>query len=450
MSYLVALASKKIAVVGAGVTGSAVLDFLVTRGIDADIFDEKLVGASQAVETVYDLAIVSPGWRGDHPILVALRSTGCELISEIDFSWLVKEEVAPNQKWIALTGTNGKTTTIQMMQSIFDNSSKSGISCGNVGEPVISVLASGEHFDFLALELSSFQLEWSNLPVFEAVALLNIAPDHIDWHGSFDAYALAKLKLLEAGKIAIINGEDSESVLRATSWSGKKVFYYLDTPQAGEIGLVENLLIDRAFTESPTHATEFAQLSDIRPTVPHNVSNAMAAAGLALAIGISHEEIRSGLQNFTPDRHRLELVLEKDGISWVNDSKATNPHAAAAALLAHLSSIWIAGGLAKGAEMGPLIERCALRIKSAILIGQDAPIIASALSRYAPSIPYFIMPFSGDSKELMRSVVLKAKEMASAGDTVLLAPACASMDQFNDYADRGEKFVETVRELVGR
>ena len=278
MSYLAALASKKIAVVGAGVTGSAVLDFLVTRGIDADIFDEKLVGASQAVETVYDLAIVSPGWRGDHPILVALRSTGCELISEIDFSWLVKEEVAPNQKWIALTGTNGKTTTIQMMQSIFDNSSKSGISCGNVGEPVISVLASGEHFDFLALELSSFQLEWSNLPVFEAVALLNIAPDHIDWHGSFDAYALAKLKLLEAGKIAIINGEDSESVLRATSWSGKKVFYYLDTPQAGEIGLVENLLIDRAFTESPTHATEFAQLSDIRPTVPHNVSNARACS----------------------------------------------------------------------------------------------------------------------------------------------------------------------------
>lgn len=450
MSYISALASKKIAVVGAGVTGSAVLDFLVTRGIEADIFDEKLPGAFRAVETDYDLAIVSPGWRADHPILVALRSTGCELISEIDFSWLVKAELQPNQRWIALTGTNGKTTTIQMMQSIFDNSSQSGVACGNVGEPVISVLASGEHFDFLALELSSFQLEWSNLPVFEAVALLNIAPDHIDWHGSFDAYALAKLKLLAAGKIAIINGEDSESVLRATSWSGKKVFYYLDTPQAGEIGLVENLLIDRAFTDSPALATEFAQLSDIRPTVPHNVSNAMAAAGLALAIGISHEEIRTGLQNFTLDRHRLELVLEKDGISWVNDSKATNPHAAAAALLAHLSSIWIAGGLAKGAEMGPLIERCALRIKTAILIGQDAPIIAAALSKYAPSIPYFIMPFNGDSQELMRNVVLKAKELATAGDTVLLAPACASMDQFNDYADRGEKFVETVRELVGR
>ena len=449
MSYLAALATKKIAIVGAGVTGSAVLDFLITRGINADIFDEKSPGALRTVETEYDLAIVSPGWRRDHPIIVSLRARGTELISEIDFSWLVKEELAPFQKWIALTGTNGKTTTIQMVQSIFDNSSKSGVACGNVGDPVISVLASGERFDFLALELSSFQLEWSQLPNFEAVALLNIAPDHIDWHGSFDAYAIAKLKLLEASKVAIINGEDTESVLRSTSWAGKKIFYYLDTPQAGEIGLVENLLIDRAFTDTPTHATEFAQLSDIRPTVPHNVSNAMAAAGLALAIGITHDEIRTGLQNFTLDRHRLELVLEKDGIAWVNDSKATNPHAASAALLSHLSSIWIAGGLAKGADMGPLIERCALRIKSAILIGQDAPIIATALSKFAPNIPYFIMPFNGDSEELMHTVVLKAKELASAGDTVLLAPACASMDQFTDYADRGEKFVEMVRQVVG-
>ena len=450
MSYLATLATKKIAVVGAGVTGSAVLDFLVTRGINADIFDERAPGALRSVELPYDLAIVSPGWRADHPIVLALRSKGCELLSEIDFAWLVKEEVAPYQKWIALTGTNGKTTTIQMVQSIFDFSSKTGIACGNVGDPVISVLATGEHFDFLALELSSFQLEWSELPRYEAVALLNIAPDHIDWHGSFDAYALAKLKLLAAGKVAVINGEDTESVLRSISWPGEKVFYNLDTPKEGEIGLVDNLLIDRAFTKNPNHAIEFAQLSDIHPTVPHNVSNAMAAAGLALAIGISHEEIRTGLQNFTLDRHRLELVLEHDGISWVNDSKATNPHAAAAALLAHLSSIWIAGGLAKGAEMGPLVERCALRIKAAILIGQDAPIIATALSRIAPSIPYFIMPFYGDSEELMRSVVQKAKELAIAGDTVLLAPACASMDQFTDYADRGEKFVAMVREVVGR
>ena len=450
MSYLQGLAKQKIAVLGAGVTGTAVLDFLVTRGINADIFDEKAPNAKRTVEDSYDLAIVSPGWRLDNPLVVALQSVGCELLSEIDFAWKVKEELAPDQKWIALTGTNGKTTTIQMVQSIFDYSSLSGIACGNVGEPVISVLNSGDSYDYLALELSSFQLEWSQYAKYEAVALLNIAPDHIDWHGSFDQYAAAKLRLLDASEIAVINGEDSESVLRASAWSGRKVFYFLDTPQPGELGLVENLLIDRAFGGDPSVAHDFAQLSDIRPTVPHNVSNAMAAAGLALAIGITHDEIREGLQNFTLDRHRLEVVVEEDGIAWVNDSKATNPHAAAAALMSQISSIWIAGGLAKGAAMNPLIERCASRIKAAILIGQDAPIIATALSKEAPHIPYYLMPYSGDSQELMREVVEKARELAVAGDTVLLAPACASMDQFKDYADRGEKFVAAVREVVGR
>ena len=450
MSFIQSLALQKIAVIGAGVTGSAVLDFLITRGISADLFDENVPSARKSVESTYDLAIVSPGWRLDNRILLELQNSGCQLISEIDFAWKVKEEIAPEQKWIGLTGTNGKTTTIQMMQSIFDCSSKAGIACGNVGDPVISILGSGEHYDFLALELSSFQLEWSHLPRYEAVALLNIAPDHIDWHGSFDSYAMAKLKLLEAANVAVINGEDSESVLRATSWPGRKIFYFLATPQSGEIGLVENLLIDRAFTHDPSQAVDFAELSDIHPTVPHNVSNAMAAAGLALAIGLTHEEIRLGLKNFTPDRHRLELVLERDGISWVNDSKATNPHAAAAALMSHTSSIWIAGGLAKGAAMGPLIERCAPRIKAAILIGQDASIIATALTKFAPHLPYFILPFNGDSRELMRDAVLKAQELAVSGDTVLLAPACASMDQFNDYADRGEKFVGAVREVVGR
>jgi UDP-N-acetylmuramoylalanine--D-glutamate ligase len=450
MSYLQGLANQKIAVLGAGVTGTAVLDFLVTRGINADLFDEKAPGAKRSVEASYDLAIVSPGWRLNNPIVIALQSLGCELLSEIDFAWKIKEEIAPEQKWIALTGTNGKTTTIQMVQSIFDYSTLSGIACGNVGEPVISVLNSGDTYDYFALELSSFQLEWSQYAKYEAVALLNIAPDHIDWHGSFDQYASAKLRLLDASGVAVINGEDSESVLRASSWSGRKIFYFLDTPQPGELGLVENLLIDRAFGSDASVAHDFAQLSDIRPTVPHNVSNAMAAAGLALAIGITHEEIRQGLQNFTLDRHRLEVVLEEDGITWVNDSKATNPHAAAAALMSQISSIWIAGGLAKGAAMNPLIERCAPRIRAAILIGQDAPIIATALSKEAPHIPYYLMPYSGDSEELMRDVVEKARELAVAGDTVLLAPACASMDQFKDYADRGEKFVAAVRGVVGR
>jgi len=448
MSFLQELSTARVAVVGGGVTGTAVMEFLLKREVVVDLFDEKQSGALREVSHDYDLAIISPGWRRDHALISALAERGARLLSEIDFSWLVKEELAPSQKWIALTGTNGKTTTIQMVQSIFESSSKTGIACGNVGEPVISVLDSGDDLDYLALELSSFQLDWSNLARFEAAALLNIAPDHIDWHGSFDDYANAKIKILEYSNLGIINGEDSEAVLRATQWNGPKVFYSLDTPQAGEIGLVENLLLDRAFTDSPAEAVDFAELSDIRPTVPHNVSNAMAAAGLALAIGISHEEIRRGLKNFVLDHHRLELVRTHNEIAWVNDSKATNPHAAAAALLSHFSIIWIAGGLAKGAQMDQLIERCAPRIKAAILMGKDAGLIAAALSKYAPTIPYYLMPESSDGPATMNLAVSKAQELAAAGDTVLLAPACASMDQFKDYAHRGTSFAQAVNELV--
>jgi UDP-N-acetylmuramoylalanine--D-glutamate ligase len=449
MSYLHSLQGKKIAVVGVGVTGEAVHKFLTSHSLEHDLFDEKSKNAQSDISTSYDLAIISPGWKPNHPLIEKLREQGTELISELDFSWLVKTEIAPDQKWVALTGTNGKTTTIQMVQSIFDASGVNGIACGNVGEPVIEVLGSGKRYDVLALELSSFQLEWSHLPHFHASALLNIAPDHIDWHGTFDSYADAKMKLLEFSDIAIINSADSESVLRSSAWGGRKVFYALDTPQVNELGLVENLLVDRAFGDNPAQAVAFAELADITPTVPHNVSNAMAAGGLALAIGISHEDIRSGLSTFKLDSHRLEVILEKDGITWVDDSKATNPHAASAALLSHLSSIWIAGGLAKGASMDNLIIRCSKRIKSAILIGQDCDLIAEALDKHAPHVTYFRVEFDGDPENLMRSVVSKAQELAQSGDTVLLAPACASMDQFKDYAERGDIFARTVREMVG-
>ncbi len=449
MSYLHSLQGKKIAVVGVGVTGEAVHNFLTSHSLEHDLFDEKRKNAQSDISASYDLAIISPGWKPNHPLIEKLREQGTELISELDFSWLVKTEIAPDQKWVALTGTNGKTTTIQMVQSIFDASGVNGIACGNVGEPVIEVLGSGKRYDVLALELSSFQLEWSHLPHFHASALLNIAPDHIDWHGTFDSYADAKMKLLAFSDIAIINSADSESVLRSSAWGGRKVFYALDTPQVNELGLVENLLIDRAFGDNPAQAVAFAELADITPTVPHNVSNAMAAGGLALAIGISHEDIRSGLSTFKLDSHRLEVILEKDGITWVDDSKATNPHAASAALLSHLSSIWIAGGLAKGASMDNLIIRCSKRIKSAILIGQDCDLIAEALDKHAPHVTYFRVEFDGDPENLMRSVVSKAQELAQSGDTVLLAPACASMDQFKDYAERGDIFARTVREMVG-
>jgi len=457
MSYIAELKSKNILIVGGGTTGKALANYLGSLGANFTVFDEKTAAAS-GLEilteindySIFDLAIVSPGWRLDHLVITNLKSNGVEIISEIDFAWMLKSEINPDQTWVAVTGTNGKTTTIQMLESILSAAGVSGIACGNVGTTAVEAVTNPKKFDVLALELSSFQISWSSLPQFQAVAILNIAQDHIDWHGSFDEYANAKMKLLTQTKVALMNLNDPEVILRGASWTGRKVFFGFDTPQAGEIGLVEELLIDRAFVASPESAEVIAELSDVKPAVPHNVSNAMAAAGLALAIGIAHPLVKSGIAKFELDKHRLQTVLTKDGVTWVNDSKATNPHAATASLLSHLSNIWIAGGLAKGAKMDDLVRRTASRIKAAIIIGKDGEEIASALAKFAPDVKIFRMPNTNGPEELMDQVVACAIDIAETGDTVLLAPACASMDQFTSYAHRGDLFAHSVANLVAK
>ena len=456
MKSLDQLLTGPVAVLGGGVTGSAIGRFLDSRGIEWDLYDEKastisgkVAGTTTSDPSRYGLAVVSPGWRKDHPMVAQFRASGVQILSEIDLAWLVKCEIAPTQRWIALTGTNGKTTTIQMLESILKTSDLTGIACGNVGEPVISTLMSDPTLEILALELSSFQIEWSELPHFEASAILNIAEDHIDWHGSFDEYASAKMKLLALSDLTILNASDSEVAMRSTAFRGEKIFYSLDTPVPGELGLVEELLIDRAFGADPQEAHVLAELADIKPQVPHNVSNALAAAGLARAVGISHEQIAKGLASFSLDHHRLELIEEENGIQWINDSKATNPHAAIAGILSHTSVIWIAGGLAKGATMESLVKRAAPRLKAALLIGTDRELIATALALHAPAIPIYRIDGEGTPESLMKAIVSKAQELATTGDAVLLAPACASMDQFTSYAHRGELFATAVRAAIG-
>jgi UDP-N-acetylmuramoylalanine--D-glutamate ligase len=171
---------------------------------------------------------------------------------------------------------------------------------------------------------------------------------------------------------------------------------------------------------------------------------------LALAIGIPHPQVKAGIAKFELDKHRLQTVLSQDGITWVNDSKATNPHAATAALLSHLSNIWIAGGLAKGAKMDELVRRTASRIKAAIIIGKDGEEIATSLEKFAPNVKIYRIGKSESPDDLMNQVVTCAKEIAVTGDTVLLAPACASMDQFTSYAHRGDLFSQSVVGLVAK
>jgi len=449
MNFVQSLAGKNCLVIGAGVTGMACHTALVDFGANSKLFDEKVKAGADVINQIpsnIELAVVSPGWREDHPVISQLRSDGVEILSEIDFAWQVKQVLAPSQKWIALTGTNGKTTTIKMVESIFKAAKINGAACGNVGETVISSVCAKKPLDFLAIELSSFQIHWSNLPEYESVAVLNIAEDHIDWHGSFEAYAQAKLKLLKHSSKVILNKSDPELARRTSS--DAIMWFSLDTPNSGELGVVENLLIDRAFSASPNQANEIAELVDITPTVPHNVLNALAAAALALSIGIKYEDIKIGLKNFSPDHHRMELVLSKNEINWIDDSKATNPHAAAASLLSNFKVIWIAGGLAKGASMGELVKRCASRIKAVILIGEDRELIARAVEEHLPKIELVRVDQKSDAKTLMNDVVSAAIKLAQPGDTVLLAPACASMDQFDSYVQRGQLFSQAVKAQV--
>jgi UDP-N-acetylmuramoylalanine--D-glutamate ligase len=453
------LDGKRILVAGAGVTGSACARALERRGSLVTIVDEKVTTLDgftvinpEAVDfSHFDLLLVSPGWREDHPVVLAARKARIALINEVDLAWSLKPA---GQKWIALTGTNGKTSTVELTAAILRSGGISAIACGNVGTTVIEIIESTEKYEILVLELSSFQLHWLEDAQFVSSAILNIAQDHVDWHGSFDAYAHDKISILDKSMTAILNAEDGEIVSRTTHWQGRKVFFSLDTPAPGEIGVVEELLVDRAFVADPQEAAMISELIEVTPTVPHNVSNSLAAAGLARTVGVSHEAIRAAITAFTPGRHRIEQVLERDGITWINDSKATNPHAASASIMSALSVIWIAGGLAKGATMGQLVDRIKSRVRVAILIGEDRELIASELSERAPHIEIVRIDTpaeyskGGDNNALMELIVRRAKERAIAGDTVLLAPACASMDQFISYGDRGDRFREAVEKVV--
>ena len=448
-NFIDSLKGAKCILFGAGVTGAPTLDYLKSKGATVISVDEKVQGDGikhtlEKEDLVgVGLAIVSPGWRVDHPLISLVRGAGIEMISEIDLAWKVKQQICPNQRWIALTGTNGKTTTVQMLESMLIESGINAKACGNLGYTAIEAVVDSRA-DILALELSSFQLEWSNLAHFEAVAILNIAEDHIDWHQSFENYLAAKLKISQLADLVILNKDDQHLAKSGKTLSKPITWISLQVPSKGEIGLVENLIVDRAFIKDDAEA--LFEISDVTPSVGHNVSNAMAAATLARSVGAKSDAIGNALRNFKLDHHRLEVVHKSGGITFINDSKATNPHAAIAALYSQMESIWIAGGLAKGAAMDELAQRCKNRIKAAILIGSDAPIIKEALLKQAPNLAIYTTDLNLKGMDVMRSVMSIVKEIAVSGDVVLLAPACASMDQFKNYADRGESFTAAAKQ----
>ncbi len=460
-------AGRSICVAGAGVSGRAAAGVLAARGAHVTLVDardgetlrEKItepgiavrLGDGDTLPAGTELVVTSPGWRPTAQLLVTAATAGIEVIGEVELAWRLREpDAAP---WLAITGTDGKTTVVRMLACMLAAAGSRSLAVGNVGIPIVEAVAGtatapAERYDVLAVELSSFQLHWSSTVQPFAATVLNVAPDHIDWHGSLEEYAADKGKIYAPGTLAVVNVDDEWSV-RLAERAERSVGFTLGYPRAGELGLVDDLLVDRAFTEDPVReAAELALLTDVRPYAPHNVANALAAATLARAYGVPPDAVRDGLRAFTPDPHRIEHIATIDDVTYINDSKATNPHAAAASLAAYRSIVWIAGGLLKGAEVDDLVRGCADRLRGVVLMGRDRGRIAAALARHAPNVA--VVDVADTDTGAMDHVVSEAAAMAHPGDTVLLAPVGASFDMFANYPARGEAFAAAVRRLTGR
>ncbi len=444
---------RPVVVAGGGVTGASAARVLRDLGARVTIVDaseqarealgEQGFAVAERLPDEVDLVVTSPGWPPTHPLLVEASTRDVEVIGDVELAWRLRGSAAA--PWLALTGTNGKTTTVKMLESVLRAAGHRTVAAGNVGHPLLDAVLAPEPYDVLAVELSSFQLHWSSTVRPHAGAVLNLAEDHTDWHGSFQEYALTKARVLQAD-VSVGNADDEVVRTLLSRAPGRRVAFTLQAPRQGEVGVVEDLLVDRAFPDVPGEATELALLQDVGVPGAHNVANALAAATLARSFGVPVEAVREGLRAFVPEPHRNALVVTLDGVAWVDDSKATNPHAAAASLSAYEPVVWVAGGLLKGADVDDLVRRNAGRLRAVVLLGTDRAVIREALTRHAPEVP--VVEVARLDTGAMDEVVAAARSLARPGDTVLLAPAAASMDSFRDYKQRGDLFATAARALA--
>ncbi len=461
--------AQKVVVAGAGVTGIAVAKALASRGASVHIVDRTLDSDSTAREELVSmgyradddeigavveasLVVVSPGWRPDAPIVQTAVALQVPVFGELDLAWILQQQhsgVGP--AWLALTGTNGKTTAVTMAESMLLADGRRALAVGNVGHSIVEAIDNENPYEVIALELSSFQLHRSTVMRPLASAILNIAADHLDWHGDMASYTADKARIFErTTRACIYRAEDPitrQLIEQADVEDGcRAIGTTLGVPALGELGVVDGVLLDRAFEDNRReHATELANISDLGDPPAHTVANALSAAALVRAFGAAPQSVAAGLRAWRPQPHRMHVVATINGVSWVDDSKATNPHAAAAALASYSDVVWIAGGLAKGADFDELVKSAASRLRAVIVIGTDRDQIAAAVRRHAPDVPIIDADAVETSAvELMQGVIEVARKHAIEGSTVLLAPACASMDRFLDYHQRGQIFADLV------
>jgi UDP-N-acetylmuramoylalanine--D-glutamate ligase len=436
-------------VYGVGVAGSSAARALLAGGVDVSLCGAtegpavaeltaagaRWIGQPAQLPDPVSVLILSPGVRPTDPLVLAAQRRGVPVWGEIELAWrLRRPDAAP---WLALTGTNGKTTTVRMLESMLRAAGLRARAVGNVGVPIIDAIVADAD-DVLPVEVSSQQLHFAPSIRPAAGALLNLAPDHLDWHGSFEAYQRDKT-VVWRGSVAIGNLDDPAVAALMTELPDP-VAFTLREPAPGQLGIAGGRLVSRAFGDD---AVELATAAQVRPPGAHNVANALAAAALARAYGVPPEAVAAGLREFVPDPHRNQLVLEHRGVRWVDDSKATNPHAAAASLAAYPRIVWVAGGQLKGVDVDRLVQQFAGRLAGAVLLGQDRAVLATSLARHAPEIPVITVDSNDDGA--MTEVVAAAAGMTQPGDTVLLAPAGASYDMFSNYGARGDAFAAAAR-----
>jgi len=470
----------RVAVFGLGVTGFSAADTLAELGADVLVVasaaaDERaalipVIGArlvqgpmdrppAELLEHWPEVVVVSPGFRPEHPLLAWAADEGIPVWGDIELAWRLRDKVGEPADWIAVTGTNGKTTTVQLTAAMLLTAGKRVAPCGNIGVPVLDAIRDPQGFDVLVVELSSYQLHYlrgqdaSNPVVPYSSVCLNIADDHIDWHGSREAYIEAKSLVYANTQVACVyNRSDpvTEQMVRDADVAegARAIGFWLGVPGPSDFGIVDGILCDRAFLDNRrTAALELTTVDELAVrglAAPHVLANILAASALARSYGASPEQIKATLDDFTLDAHRIEVVLTADDVAWIDDSKATNAHAADASLAAFPSVVWIVGGLFKGVDIADLVKRHAPRLRGVVVIGVDREPVLSAFRRHAPEVPLSEVDES-DTDDVMRQAVAFASEYATKGDVVLLAPAAASMDQFVDYAERGRRFARAVK-----
>ncbi|ROR29682.1 UDP-N-acetylmuramoyl-L-alanine--D-glutamate ligase [Inmirania thermothiophila] len=436
---------RRVAVAGLGRSGASAVRFLRRRGVAVAATDSRpappgldglepdaglelrLGALDPAVLAGAELVVASPGLDQRLPFFAEARRRGLPVVGDVElFARLAPAPV------VAVTGSNGKSTVTALVAAMAGAAGLRAAAGANLGTPVLDLLE-GPAPDLYVLELSSFQLELTASLAPQAAAVLNVSPDHLDRHADLAAYAAAKARILAGAATAVVNRDDP--VAAAMPAPGRRVTFGLGAPGGGDYGLVE--AGGRVWL---CRGGERRLAADEVPLAGrHNLANVLAAMALADAAGIAPEAQRAAVSAFAGLPHRMVTVGERRGARWIDDSKATNVGAALAALEGLPGPlVWIAGGDAKGADLAPLRAAAAGRVRLAVLMGRDAPRLAETLAGAVPVV------FAADVEEAVRL----AAEAVRPGETVLLSPACASLDQYASFEERGRRFAAAVEALA--